>query len=188
MTKQNKTKKRRWLKKKNRASVLASILLILLMSLRVVAQFVRPYRANILAQAQVADASDDLPAEDLAANVLTDFFYLLANENFTEAATLYNGDFGTLPDTFPADADDPAALLQDACRLHTCLPVHSVHAMTTPSPDMYEFTVTFASQDGRLLTHTAPGDRQTAEFVVDVVRDGDQYRIYAMPTGSIFDS
>jgi hypothetical protein len=90
---------------------------------------------------------------DLARHTLLTFFTLLHDGRYSEAVSLYGGDYDTMREQNPdISTDDYAALWQAACtRQSPCLLVANVVEEKSLSQDEFEFVVEFVWLDGTLF-------------------------------------
>lgn len=88
---------------------------------------------------------------DLAAQALKDFYTLLHQGLYTQAAQLYGGSYGVLIGYNPEiDPADEVSLLQAGCKFNglMCLPVLSAAPVDTLDEQDFAFSVVFANPDG----------------------------------------
>ena len=92
--------------------------------------------------------------DNLAYNILVQFFDHLHAARYEEAVTLYDGDYQLLIDQNPEiDPADHIALLKNACTFNgfQCLEIKLAGIDRKPTPNEYVFAVQFQNDDGSLF-------------------------------------
>lgn len=100
-----------------------------------------------------------LPADpdiiEAARQVLSDYFNLLSQGNYSEAASLYGGSYDTLRSNNPSiSGDDFAGLFQAGCTLNgfVCnLQIRNEVSYALIAPDTYRFSIELQNPDGSLF-------------------------------------
>ncbi len=95
-----------------------------------------------------------LTLEQSAHLTLTNFYDLLNQGAYAQAAGLYGGSYDTLRSYNPViDPEEKAGLLEAGCKFNgfTCLKVLSAIPIQAGNPKIFEFEVTYANPDGSLF-------------------------------------
>jgi len=106
-----------------------------------------------------------------ASQTMTDFFDLLNQGDYVQAAELYGGSYEVLQGYNPGiDPTDRAALLQAGCEFNglMCLPLLDVTLLETINFQEFIFNVTYANPDGsRFVQGPCCGETEESMLPID---------------------
>ena len=173
------SRKRR--QQKRSAWILSGIVAAMMVP-RLASGLMRPIQAQNQATVTVPTATA-VTAQGKAEAALTTFFTLLDEQRYEEATTYYGGSYDVLVEYNPDDAANHGALLRDACTRNgfQCLPLKRVHDAQAQADGSYVFTVTFAQDDGSLLTQPTDSGGTRSEFAFRVMPVNGRYLVQDLP-------
>jgi hypothetical protein len=131
--------------------------------------------------------------EELARQALVNFFDLLNQKKFTEAAAILDANPGGNPnpnlDILRSDnpnvpGNDIATLLEQGCTVNglQCLPVDKISAVESVQSGGYQFTVSFLLPDGsRFSLPQTEGKPAIEQFTYTLVKEDGQFRVLELP-------
>jgi hypothetical protein len=124
----------------------------------------------------------------VAETTMRTFFSALANGQYTEAVTLYGGDYEILtgwnPDISPTDYE---SLWQRGCEQNGLVCMEVMDVVNAAESDIgFDFTVTFRTKGGELFELTGccgeTFPEPISEYVIGVQSDGDgNYKVLSLP-------
>ena len=128
----------------------------------------------------------DKRAIEQAKNTLTNFFDLLYEKKYAEAAELFSGGYGMIIMwNSNVDPQDHASLLSTACEFNDfqcSLRISRVVEEEGISPMEYNFIVEFIREDGSIYQRPDSNGAETSQFSFRVVKDcNDKYFVVDWP-------
>lgn len=134
-------------------------------------------------------SSDEaIPAEQMAQDVLVEFFTLLHSRKYQEASELYGGSYDIMIEHNPTiDPSNHEVLFQNACEINgaQCLEISGIPILNRASGSDYAFHVEFVREDGSIYSRGpccgGPQPPQRSFSFLVMQTSGGEFRVMDTP-------